>query len=74
MFVAMAKSNKDSDVTRALELGYERDRLATMIVLGGVSYINLSSLEDVCQKEYRKKVINIFSELKKTKMLKFKWS
>ena len=47
MFVTMTKSNKDSDVTRALELGFERDRLATMIVLGGVSYINLSSLEDI---------------------------
>ena len=74
MFVAMAKGNKDFDVTRTLELGFERDGLATMIVLGGVSYIDLSSLEDVCQNENRKKVINIFSELKKTKMLKFKWS
>ena len=74
MFVAMAEGNKDFDVTRALELGFERDGLATMIVLGGVSYIDLSSLEDVCQNENRKKVINIFSELKKTKMLKFKWS
>ena len=74
MFVAMTKSNKDFDVIRALELGFERDGLATMIVLGGVSYIDLSSLEDVCQNENRKKVINIFSELKKTKMLKFKWS
>ena len=50
VFVAMAKGDEDFDVTWALELRLERDGLATMIVLGGVCYIDLSSLKDSCYK------------------------
>ena len=50
VFVAMAKGDEDFDVTWALELRLERDGLATMIVLGGVSYVDLSSLKDSCLK------------------------
>ena len=46
VFVAMAKGDEDFDVTWALELRLERDGLATMIVLGGVRYVDLSSLKD----------------------------
>ena len=50
VFVAMAKGDEDFDVTWALELRLERDGLATMIILGGVSYVDLSSLKDSCLK------------------------
>ena len=46
VFVAMAKGDEDFDVTWALELRLERGGLATMIVLGGVRYVDLSSLKD----------------------------
>ncbi len=44
--VAMAKSDKHSDVARALELCFERDGLTTVVILGCVSNVGLSSLKD----------------------------
>lgn len=44
--VAMAKGDKHSDVTRALELCLERDGLTTVVILGRVSNVDLSSLKD----------------------------
>lgn len=43
--VAMAKGSEHFDVTRALELSFERDRLATMVILGRVIDVDLSSLK-----------------------------
>lgn len=43
--VAMTKGSEHSDVT-ALKLGFERNGLAAMVVLGRVSNVDLSSLKD----------------------------